>query len=123
MKNNIQIEVLPEYLSKESIPKLKYFVFSYKITISNNGDIASTLIDRHWYITDALGKLEEVIGYGVIGEQPRIKPNYSYTYTSGLILNTPTGAMRGFYGMVNDNKEHFKAEVPEFALLGPVTFH
>lgn len=122
-KNNIKITVKTKYIEQESIPSNSQYVFSYQITIANFGTIAAQLINRYWYITDENNKIEEVTGDGVVGEQPYLRPNEEYTYISGVILTTPTGSMRGFYGMINDDNEQFKAEISEFLLLGARTLH
>lgn len=123
MKNDIQVTVQAMYLEKESNPDMQYFVFVYTISIANKGDIAARLIDRHWYITDDNGKIEEVIGKGVVGEQPYLNPGENYTYTSGAVLTTPIGTMKGSYGMLNTDNEKFNATIAEFILAGPVTIH
>ncbi len=123
MKNNIQVKVKTKYLVEESNPEMQYFVFSYTITITNKGDISARLLDRHWIITDDSNKVEEVIGEGVVGEQPYLEPNEGYIYTSGVVLGTPTGTMKGNYKMLSDDGDNFLAIIPEFALIGPVTIH
>ncbi len=123
MKNNIQVDVKVKYLAKESNTKMQYFVFSYTITITNKGEVSARLLDRHWVITDDTNKVEEVMGEGVVGEQPYLESNNSYTYTSGVVLGTPTGTMKGTYGMLSDDGDTFLAIIPEFALIGPVTIH
>lgn len=122
-KNNIIVEVQTKYLAEESDGLKQQYVFAYHISIKNLGDNTCQLIDRHWYITNENGHTEEVVGRGVIGQQPFIRPNQKYEYTSGAVLSTPTGSMRGFYGMINEENEHFQVKIPEFSLFGPRTLH
>ena len=122
-KNSIAVEVQTKYLKQESNPEERQFVFAYHITIKNIGTNTCQLIDRHWYITSEDNSIEEVVGQGVVGEQPFICPNEQYEYTSGAIIATPTGSMHGTYGMLNENNEHFEVSIPEFGLFGPRTLH
>ncbi len=115
----IDIGIKTEYIEFESIPNENRFVFSYTINIKNAGKIPAKLISRHWIITDANGKIEEVKGLGVIGEQPRLLHNESFEYTSGTILNTPVGTMHGKYSMIADNGYEFEAQIPLFSLSVP----
>ncbi len=122
-KNKISVIVQTKYLEQESNPQKQRFVFAYHITIKNLGDNTCQLIDRHWHITSEDNTTEEVIGQGVVGQQPFIAPNEQYEYTSGAILTTPTGSMYGAYGMLNDDHERFEVSIPEFGLFGPRTLH
>ena len=115
----IDISIKTEYIELQSIPNENRFVFSYTINIKNSGKIPAKLISRHWIITDANGKIEEVKGLGVIGEQPRLLHNESFEYTSGTILNTPVGTMHGKYSMIADNGYEFDAQIPLFSLSVP----
>ena len=115
----IDISIKTEYIELQSIPNENRFVFSYTISIKNSGKIPAKLISRHWIITDANGKIEEVKGLGVIGEQPRLLHNESFEYTSGTILNTPVGTMHGKYSMIADNGYEFDAQIPLFSLSVP----
>ena len=115
----IDVEVKTEYVEYQSIPSENRYVFSYTVTIKNSGKIPAKLISRHWIISDANGKVDEVKGLGVIGEQPRLLSNQSFEYTSGTILNTPVGTMHGQYKMVADNGYEFDAEIPLFSLNIP----
>ena len=115
----IDISIKTEYIELQSIPNENRFVFSYTINIKNSGKIPAKLISRHWIITDANGKIEEVKGLGVIGEQPRLLHNESFEYTSGTILNTPVGTMHGKYSMIADNGYEFEAQIPLFSLSVP----
>jgi ApaG protein len=94
-------------------------VFSYTITIRNQGVVPAKLLTRHWIITDANGKVQEVRGEGVVGEQPHIKPGEGFRYSSGAVLETPVGAMQGAYSLVNDQGETFDAPIAPFRLAVP----
>lgn len=115
----IDISVATEYLEYQSIPNMNKYAFSYKITIKNLGKIPAKLISRHWIITDANDNTEEVKGLGVIGEQPRLRTNEFFTYTSGTIISTPIGTMHGTYQMIADNGYQFDAKIPMFSLKVP----
>lgn len=119
----IQVSVKTTYIAAQSQPLANRYVYAYSITIANLGDVPAQLISRHWLITDANEKRQEVQGVGVVGEQPHIKPGESYTYTSGVILETETGLMHGTYQMRADNGEMFDAEIPAFALVPPHAIH
>ena len=97
------------------------FAFSYTIYITNRSDQTITLRNRHWIITHADGSVEEVIGEGVIGQTPELAPGASYSYTSGALIPTPVGSMKGSYGFVTDDGQSFRAEIPEFTLQDPDT--
>lgn len=118
-ENEITIGVETAYLEDQSAPKNDQYAFSYTITIHNTGGQPAKLINRHWIITDANGKIEEVHGEGVVGEQPYLKPGEAFRYTSGAILDTPVGAMEGEYEMEADNGELFMAQIPPFSLAVP----
>jgi len=115
----IDIKVKTQYIEFQSLPNENRFVFSYTVNIKNSGKIPAKLISRHWIITDANGKTEEVKGLGVIGEQPRLLKDEYFEYTSGTILNTPIGTMHGKYSMVADNGYEFDAPIPLFSLNVP----
>jgi ApaG protein len=117
--NDIRVDVQTAYVAAQSDPDEKRFVFSYTITIRNEGYVPAKLLTRHWLITDANGKVEEVRGEGVVGEQPHIKPGEGYRYSSGAVLETPVGAMQGDYQMVNDQGETFDAPISPFRLAVP----
>lgn len=108
------------YLYEHSKPEDGRFGFGYTITISNQSDSAVQLLDRHWIITDGLGRKQEVKGLGVIGQQPFIQPGESYEYSSFCPLTTPYGYMEGSYGMIDQQGNHFRAEIPMFVLGTPV---
>ena len=115
----ININVKTKYIEYQSDPLEGKYVFSYTVSIKNIGKIPAKLISRHWIITDANAKIEEIRGLGVIGEQPRLKTNESFEYTSGTIINTPVGTMHGTYQMIADNGYKFDAEIPLFSLNTP----
>ena len=119
MTNQIRIDVLTNYLKDQSDPGDDKYVFSYTITIRNEGDVPARLLTRHWIITDANGKVQEVRGEGVVGEQPYLKPGQGFRYTSGTVLETPVGAMQGSYQMVADGGQTFDAPIPTFRLAIP----
>ncbi|MCG8380206.1 MAG: Co2+/Mg2+ efflux protein ApaG [Proteobacteria bacterium] len=111
------------YISEQSYPEENRYVFAYTITLTNNGLIAATLLRRHWLITDANCKVQEVRGEGVIGEQPHILPGESFRYTSAAVLETPVGCMQGSYQMIADDGVEFDAAIPVFNLSTPNTLH
>lgn len=115
----IEIEVATSYIDDQSEPDSDRYVFAYTITISNNGDVAAQLISRHWVITDANGKVQEVSGDGVVGEQPYLNPGEMFRYSSGAVLETPVGAMQGLYRMEADNGIGFDAPIAPFTLAVP----
>lgn len=120
---NISVEVIPAYIEDQSNPDDGNYVFSYTVTIINNGKQAARLLTRHWVITDADGEIQEVRGDGVVGEQPYLKPGEGFQYTSGTLMNTPTGSMTGSYQMIADDGKEFDAPIPEFFLIAPSTLH
>src|SRR5512145_949037 len=115
----IEVEVAPRFLSERSSPENGYFFLAYTITLTNRGRETVQLKTRHWRITDANGKLQEVRGAGVVGEQPVLKPGENYEYTSGVPLPTPSGFMTGTYGMVTAGGEQFDIDIPAFSLDAP----
>jgi ApaG protein len=121
--NEIHVEVATEYLPDQSEPAAARFVFAYTITITNTGGVPAQLISRHWIITDADGKVQEVRGLGVVGHQPLLKPGEHFEYTSGSALATPVGTMKGSYQMVAEDGTQFEAPIPEFVLSMPRTLH
>ena len=122
-RNDIHIGVETVYVPEQSDPASDRYVFAYTITISNIGTGAAQLISRHWVITDAENKVQEVRGLGVVGEQPFLKPGERFQYTSGTSLSTPVGTMRGSYQMVSEDGNKFDAEIPEFTLSMPRVLH
>jgi ApaG protein len=115
----IQITVKPVYLDEQSAPADNYYVWAYKVRIENRGGETVTLKTRHWRITDSLGRLQEVKGPGVVGEQPCLKPGDSFEYTSGTPLATPSGIMVGAYQMEGAGGESFDVAIPAFSLDSP----
>ena len=122
-KYEITIDVATQYLPDQSVPDAERYFFAYTITVTNSGTVAAQLISRHWIITDADGKVEEVRGLGVVGQQPLLKPGETFEYSSGCPLSTPVGTMSGSYQMVADDGTRFEAAVPEFVLAMPRTLH
>ena len=120
---NIKIDVEPNYIAEQSDPQNDNYVFSYTVTIKNDGDIPAKLLTRHWIITDGDGQVQEVKGDGVIGEQPHIRPGEGFKYTSGTFMNTPVGTMSGSYQMIADDGVHFDADIPSFTLSVPNVLH
>jgi ApaG protein len=122
-KYEIAIEVTTQYLPEQSDPDAERYFFAYTITVTNSGSVAAQLISRHWIITDAEGRKEEVRGLGVVGHQPLLKPGESFEYTSGCPLASPVGTMSGSYQMVAEDGTRFEAPIPEFMLAMPRTLH
>lgn len=122
-RTEIEVRVKATYLPTPSRPAERHFVYSYTITIANLGAEPAQLIGRHWLIRDANDEVQEVTGVGVVGEQPRLMPGESFTYTSGVVLATETGTMEGTYHMQRDNGDIFEAPIPMFALLPPHAIH
>ena len=112
----IEVMVTPRYVAERSSPSNGYYFWAYTINITNLGAETAQLKTRHWRITDGLGRLQEVKGPGVVGEEPTLKPGESFEYTSGVPLPTPSGFMTGTYGMVSIGGEHFDIEIPAFSL-------
>ena len=117
------IDVDARYLDEQSEPERDRYVFAYTIHIRNNGKVPARLLGRHWVITDANGKVEEVTGDGVVGEQPWLRPGDDFTYTSGAVLETNLGTMQGSYAMLADDGTRFDAPIPAFTLAVPRTLH
>lgn len=120
---NTMVDVETEYLPEQSAPEHSRYVFSYTITIRNEGTMPAKLLTRHWVITDAEGKVQEVHGEGVVGEQPYLKPGDGFRYTSGTMIETPVGSMQGTYQMVADDGVEFNAVIQPFTLATPNTIH
>ncbi len=117
--HEIQVDVETRYLADQSDPEQERYVFSYTITMRNEGSIPARLLGRRWRITDANGKVQEVSGEGVVGEFPHLDPGESYRYTSGTILATPVGSMEGRYQMEGDDGSEFEAPIEAFRLAVP----
>jgi ApaG protein len=115
----IRIDVQTAYLVEQSDPNERRYVFAYTITIRNEGPVPAKLLTRHWVITDANGKVQEVRGDGVVGEQPHLKPGQGFRYSSGAVLETPVGVMQGSYQMMTDQGTRFDAPIAAFRLAMP----
>ncbi|NYT67269.1 Co2+/Mg2+ efflux protein ApaG [Pusillimonas noertemannii] len=120
---DISVNVTPQYLPEQSEPNQEQFMFAYTVRITNNGEQAVQVISRHWVITDAEQKVQEVRGLGVVGQQPLLGPGETFEYTSGCPLSTPFGTMRGTYHCVGDNGIPFEVPIAEFVLAMPRTLH
>ncbi|MBN9318876.1 MAG: Co2+/Mg2+ efflux protein ApaG [Caulobacterales bacterium 68-7] len=116
---DILVRVAPSYMPEESDPEAARFLFGYLIEIENHGRETVTLVSRHWKITDALNRLEEVRGPGVVNETPELRPMEAFRYNSFCSIRTPSGAMKGAYQMVTADGETFDVEIPEFSLHLP----
>ncbi len=116
---DITVTVVPAFLSEQSDPDEQHYVWAYTIQLENGGGETVQLINRYWRITDAAGGVQEVRGPGVVGEQPVLKPEDAYQYTSGAILRTPSGIMSGHYEMESEDGERFLIEIPAFSLDSP----
>jgi ApaG protein len=113
------VRVRPSFLDAQSDPAARRWVWAYAIEIENTGDETVQLVSRHWVITDAWGRTEEVRGPGVVGEQPMLKPGETYAYASGCPLSTSSGSMVGSYQMISDGGEAFEVAIPHFSLDTP----
>ena len=121
--NKIDVQVEPTYIAEQSDPANDHYVFSYTVTIRNNGSAPAKLLTRHWIITDGDGKVQEVKGDGVVGEQPKLQPGEGSQYTSGTFMRTAFATMQGSYQMFSDAGEKFDAEIPAVQLSVPNTLH
>jgi len=119
----IEVGVETSYIDDQSDPDSDRYVFAYTITISNAGSTPAKLLNRHWLITDANGKIQEVRGEGVVGEQPYLRPGEEFRYTSGTVLETPVGTMEGEYEMIGDDGKSFLAPIDRFSLAVPRVLH
>jgi ApaG protein len=117
------VQVRVRFVAEQSDPGADLYLFAYTIRVENTGDVAGQLLSRHWIITDGNGKIEEVRGQGVVGEQPRLAPGESFEYTSGCPLSTPYGTMRGSYHCVAADGVAFEVPIPEFVLTVPRVLH
>ncbi len=119
----VRVEVQSRYLPEQSEPESGRYAFAYTVRITNTGDVPSQLISRHWLVSDETGRLVEVKGLGVVGQQPLLKPGESFEYTSGSQIGSPNGSMRGSYFFVAEDGHRFDAEIAEFDLNMPRTLH
>ena len=122
-KHDISVTSRTAFIPDRSDLESGRFVFAYTITITNTGSVPAQLVSRHWIITDSNNQVQEVRGAGVIGEQPLLRPNESFQYTSGTAIATPVGTMRGSYQMVAEDGVRFDAPIPEFTLSMPRVLH
>jgi ApaG protein len=122
-KYDITVSARTAFVPERSDIENGRYVFAYTITITNTGSVAAQLVSRHWIITDANNQVQEVRGLGVVGEQPLLRPDESFEYTSGTALATPVGTMRGSYQMVAEDGAQFEAPIPEFTLSVPRVLH
>jgi ApaG protein len=123
LTNGIRITVTSNYIPAQSAPKAKRYVFAYTVRIANEGTDAAQLKSRHWIITDGNGKVEQVRGPGVVGEQPLLRPGEHFEYTSGCVLETPRGSMEGTYQMVLADGTEFDAKIAPFGLMLPYSLN
>ena len=121
--NSINVNVETRYIEEQSNPDENYYVFAYTITIQNIGQQQAQLLTRHWVITDSNHKVQEVRGDGVVGEQPVLEPGEEFVYTSGTMIETSVGTMKGSYQMLADDGSQFDATVDEFVLSTPRVLH
>lgn len=119
----IDVSVTTQYLAGQSQPEQNRYAFSYTVTIRNQGQQPAKLLSRHWIITDGDGRVQEVRGAGVIGQQPHLAPGASHTYSSGTVMATPVGTMQGSYQMLADDGKRFDAEIAPFRLAMPGALH
>lgn len=117
--DGIRVSVRSEFRPDRSAPAQGRFLFTYTVRIANEGRAAAKLVSRHWIITDANGRKEEVVGDGVVGQQPHLDPGEQFEYTSFCVLATPLGSMRGTYTMVRDDGDPFEARIAPFSLVVP----
>ncbi|OGA01704.1 MAG: Co2+/Mg2+ efflux protein ApaG [Betaproteobacteria bacterium RIFCSPLOWO2_02_FULL_62_17] len=122
-RREVTVTARTRYIAEQSDENNERFVFAYTITIRNTGELTAKLRSRHWIITDGHEKVNEVRGLGVVGEQPVLKPGESFEYTSGTIIATPVGVMRGSYQMVTEDGIAFDAPIPAFTLSVPRVLH
>ena len=122
-EDTIEVSAESVYVRAESEPNDGRYLFAYRVVIRNVGSIAAQLKTRHWIITDSNGKIQEVRGDGVVGEQPHLKPGEEFTYTSAAIIDTPVGSMHGAYQFVTDSGLEFDAVIPPFGLSMPNVVH
>ena len=122
-KYQIAVNATPQFIVDQSDPAAERYVFAYTITIENVGTVPAQLISRHWIITDANSRVQEVRGLGVIGQQPLLSPGETFEYTSGCQLDTPVGTMRGSFQMTAEDGTQFEAPISEFTLSIPRVLH
>ena len=121
--NGVEVRVTPEYAADRSKPERNQYFWLYTVEVRNGGVQALQLVSRHWQITDALGRVQEVRGDGVVGKQPKLGPGESFEYTSWAMLKTPFGTMRGAYFFARPDGKTFEGKIGEFALVQPNSLH
>lgn len=121
--NEIRVRVMPAYVPDQSDPVMNRYFFSYTVEIENLSSKSVQLVSRHWIITDSLGRVEEVNGPGVVGQQPTLQPGEKFEYSSFCPLPTPTGSMQGSYVMIDGKGANFEVQIPEFLLVEPGHYH
>jgi ApaG protein len=121
MNHDVKVQAVSFYLPQHSEPSTNRYSFGYNITIINQSNISVQLLDRHWLITDGIGRKQEVKGVGVVGQQPVIQPGEKYEYSSFCPLTTPYGYMEGTYGMTDEQGNQFRTEIPMFILGEPTS--
>ncbi|MWV11248.1 Co2+/Mg2+ efflux protein ApaG [Pseudomonas sp. R-28-1W-6] len=119
----VDVSVATRYLPEQSSPEQNRFAFAYTVTIHNNGEVAAKLLSRHWVITDGDGRVQEVRGAGVVGQQPHLQPGESHVYSSGTVMATKVGNMQGSYQMLADDGKRFDAVIAPFRLAMPGALH
>jgi len=120
---NIDVSVVTRYLPEQSQPEQNRFAFAYTVTVSNKGELPAKLLSRHWVITDGDGRVQEVRGAGVVGQQPLIEAGASHTYSSGTVMTTRVGIMQGSYQMLAEDGKRFDAVITPFRLAVPGSLH
>lgn len=120
---HIDVSVSTRFLPEQSSPEQERYAFAYTVTLHNRSQVAAKLLSRHWIITDGDGRVQEVRGAGVIGQQPHLQPGESHTYTSGTVLTTRVGSMHGSYQMLADDGTRFEAPIAPFRLAMPGALH
>jgi ApaG protein len=123
LTQGIKVSVSSQYVPQQSSPQAKRYVFAYTVKILNEGGAPAQLRSRHWIITDGNGKVEEVRGPGVVGQQPTLRPGEQFEYTSGCVLETPRGSMRGSYQMFRQDGSAFDATIAPFELALPYSLN
>ncbi len=119
----VDVSVVTRYLPEQSQPEQNRFAFAYTVTIVNRGELSAKLLSRHWLITDGDGRVQEVRGAGVVGQQPLIEPGDSHTYSSGTLIATHVGTMQGSYQMLAEDGKRFDADIAPFRLAVPGSLH
>lgn len=122
-KRSLKIEVKTLFLGSESTPEQDLYTFSYTVTMRNTGSVAAKLLGRRWVISDANGKVTEVVGEGVVGEHPYLRPGEAFQYSSAATIATPVGSMHGSYQMLGDDGVPFEAPIAAFSLHEPRRLH